>query len=390
MAARCQKPIRERDMQGLKYFRILLPLTERLHKNATQRDRAGNRRLFFDQYACLLLLFFFNPIIKSLRGLQKASQLNKVQKLFGCERVSLGSLSAASRVFDPELLQEIIVELAQDVRVRPVMSERDAEALRDLQAVDGSLLPALPKMAWALWQDNQHRAAKMHVHFDVLKGAPTHITITTGNASERDELRNSLNPGGFYVIDRGYRDYTFFQEIVDAGASFVARVQDNTVIHAAEERPLTLAAQAAGIIRDVEIKQTGTEKHKNLLKQSFRIVVIDTGKRLLDGKPDLMVLCTNRLDLPAEMVALAYKYRWTIELFFRWFKCTLGCRHLLSTSLNGVKIQVYLGMIVSLLISMWIGKKPTLRTLEMVQFYLIGLATDEEFQAHVAQLKDQV
>jgi hypothetical protein len=377
-------------MQGLKYFRILLPLTERLHKNATQRDRAGNRRLFFDQYACLLLLFFFNPIIKSLRGLQKASQLNKVQKLFGCERVSLGSLSAASRVFDPELLQEIIVELAQDVRVRPVMSERDAEALRDLQAVDGSLLPALPKMAWALWQDNQHRAAKMHVHFDVLKGAPTHITITTGNASERDELRNSLNPGGFYVIDRGYRDYTFFQEIVDAGASFVARVQDNTVIHAAEERPLTLAAQAAGIIRDVEIKQTGTEKHKNLLKQSFRIVVIDTGKRLLDGKPDLMVLCTNRLDLPAEMVALAYKYRWTIELFFRWFKCTLGCRHLLSTSLNGVKIQVYLGMIVSLLISMWIGKKPTLRTLEMVQFYLIGLATDEEFQAHVAQLKDQV
>jgi len=118
--------------------------------------------------------------------------------------------------------------------------------------------------------------------------------------------------------------------------------------------------------------------------------VIDTGKSLLDGKPDLMFLCTNRLDLPAEMVALAYKYRWTIELFFRWFKCALGCRHLLSTSLNGVKIQVYLAIIASLLISLWIGKKPTLRTLEMLQFYFMGWATEEELQAHIAQLKDQV
>jgi hypothetical protein len=62
----------------------------------------------------------------------------------------------------------------------------------------------------------------------------------------------------------------------------------------------------------------------------------------------------------------------------------------LRTSLNGVKIQVYLAMIASLLISLWIGKKPTLRTLEMLQFYFMGWATDEELQAHIAELKDQV
>jgi hypothetical protein len=170
MASPCQKPIRERELQGLKYFRLLLPFTERLHNDATERDRAGNRRLFFDQYACLLLLFFFNPIVRSIRGLQRASQLHKVQKLLGCERSSLGSLSEASRVFDPELLQQIIGELAR--QAKPLMSGKDTQALCDLEAVDGSLLPALPKMAWALWQDKLHRAARIHVHFDVLKGIP--------------------------------------------------------------------------------------------------------------------------------------------------------------------------------------------------------------------------
>jgi Transposase DDE domain len=379
-------PIRERDLQGLKYFRLLLPLTERLHDNATQRDRAGNRRLFFDQYACLLLLYYFNPILESLRGLQQASQLNKVQKLFGCERVSLGSLSAASRVFDAELLQSIIGELAQ--QAQPLVSGHEAQALRDLQAVDGSMLPALPQMAWALWRDGEHRAAKMHVHFQVLNGVPTQVTITAANASERDQLRQSLQAGGFYVLDRGYRDWGLFEEIVAAGASFVGRVQDNTVIYPAQERPVTEAAGAAGVVRDVVIEQTGNERHLRHLAQPLRIVVIDTGKRLLGGAPDLLILCTNRLDLPAELVGLAYRWRWAIELFFRWFKCVLGCRHLLSTSYNGVTIQIYLGVIASLLISLWTGKKPTRRTLEMLQFYFIGWATLEELSDHIDQLKD--
>jgi hypothetical protein len=385
VAAKRLIPIREKDLQGLKYFKLLGPVLDRLHDNATTRDRAGNRRLFYDQYACLLLLYFFNPVVKSLRGIQQASTLDKVQRLFGCDRVSRGSLSDASRVFDPELLHNIIGDLA--AQTLPLVHGKEAEALRGLTAVDGSLLPALPKMAWALWQDKQHRAAKMHVHFDVLKAVPTDVSITTGNGSERDQLRASLSSGGFYVIDRGYRDWAFFEEIVDAGASFVGRVQGNTVIHAAEERTLTAAARAAGVVRDVVIKQTGNERHKTNLKHPLRIVVIDTGKRLLNGQPDLLFLCTNRLDLPAEMVGLAYKCRWAIELFFRWLKAILGCRHLLANSRAGVTIQVYLAIIASLLISLWVGRKPTVRTLEMIQFYFTGWATEEELMTHLNQLQ---
>src|SRR6266436_8308129 len=135
MAAKRSPPIRDKDLKGLKYFKVLGSLVERLHDDATARDRAGNRQLFFDQYACLLLLFFFNPIVQSVRGMQQASQLQKVQRLFGCGRASLGSLSEASRVFDPNLLKEIIGELAE--QARPLLTGREAEALRDLEAVDG-------------------------------------------------------------------------------------------------------------------------------------------------------------------------------------------------------------------------------------------------------------
>ena len=114
--------------------------------------------------------------------------------------------------------------------------------------------------------------------------------------------------------------------------------------------------------------------------------MIDTGKRLLNGKPDLLVLCTNRLDLPAEMVGLAYKHRWAVELFFRWLKSILGCRHLLANSRAGVTIQVYLAIIASLLISLWVGRKPTIRTREMIQFYITGWASEEEMMAHLNQL----
>jgi hypothetical protein len=97
-------------------------------------------------------------------------------------------------------------------------------------------------------------------------------------------------------------------------------------------------------------------------------------------------LATSRLDLAAESVAVGYLFRWTVELFFRWLKCTLGCRHLLADSREGVTIQVYLASIASFLISLW-GRKPTVRTLEMLQFYFTGWATGAELMNHLNQLQ---
>jgi hypothetical protein len=135
----------EQDIQGAKYVELLGSLLNDLHDVGTQRDKAGNRRLYFDHYGGLILLYFFTPILTSLRGIQQASELKKVQKLLGCKRTSLGSLSEASSVFDAEVLQGVIGELSASIK--PLTSPAESKALKGLTAVDGSLLPALPKMA---------------------------------------------------------------------------------------------------------------------------------------------------------------------------------------------------------------------------------------------------
>ena len=77
---------------------------------------------------------------------------------------------------------------------------------------------------------------------------------------------------------------------------------------------------------------------------------------------------------------------YNIELFFRWVKCVLGCRHLLSQGIDGVRLQVYAAFIASLLISLWVGQAPTKRTAEMLCFYLSGWATEAELIAHIDRL----
>ena len=179
-----------KSVGGLKYFRRLQPLFARLHDLGTDNDHAGNRQLHFGHYASLILLYFFNPCLTSLRSIQQASDLGKVHKKLGVPRTSLGSRSAAARIFDPEPLHAIVAELA--AAALPLESGREAEVLRGLTAVDGSLLPALPKMAWALWVDDTHRSAKLHLHFDVFKGVPCRATVTHGSGNERTQLKNTL------------------------------------------------------------------------------------------------------------------------------------------------------------------------------------------------------
>ena len=89
------------------------------------------------------------------------------------------------------------------------------------------------------------------------------------------------------------------------------------------------------------------------------------------------------------MVALVYRYRWAIEVFFRFFKQVLGCRHLLSTKPQGVLIQVYCAVIACLLINLWTGVRPNKRTVEMLAFYFAGVASEQEVRRHIAALQNQ-
>lgn len=389
-------PIDEKNLQGFKYLRDIIPLFHRFH---LVKDH-HNRDLHYDQYLSFILLFYFNPVITSLRGIQEASHLKKVQKRIGVNATSLGSLSEAQGVFDAKLLAPLIPELAR--KAAPLEKDPKLKTLQQtLTAVDGSLLPALPKMLWALWLDDKNTAAKLHLEFDILKGVPTRGEITHGNANEKTNLRNALSPNKLYVLDAGFNLYSLFQDIISANSSVVARLRDNAVWEVLEERPLTTDDITAGVTKDIVVN-LGSKNKQESLSSPVRVIEVfhkgDSSRprpsrvsskktfRTTDSDYTFL-LVTDRMDLPAETIALIYKYRWQIELFFRWFKCILGCRHLLAHSENGLTIQVYCALIASLLITLWTGCKPTKRTFEMLCFYFLGWADDEELANHIRKLK---
>jgi len=145
MAGRAKREIHDQDVQGLKCLRKIRPLLSRLRKVGTERDRAGNRRLFMDQYCALILMGLFNPAIESLRDLQRACALDKVRKRLGVNRASLGSLSESVAIFDPAPLKEIAAELGHTIRGRP---DRRFDAVgQRITAVDGTVIDTVKRVA---------------------------------------------------------------------------------------------------------------------------------------------------------------------------------------------------------------------------------------------------
>lgn len=390
-----RKKIKESQLQGFKYFKAISGMLESLHDAGCQRDRAGNRLLHMDEYMSLLLLYMFNPICTSLRAVQQASELQKVQRKLGCPRASLGSLSEAATVFGSQLMQEIIEHLSE--KLKPISSHSKLDDLPGiLTAVDGTLIPALSKMTWALWKTDR-QAVKAHAQFDLEKHVPVKITVTDGNANEKQVLADHLEPGRIYVQDRGYAGLALFQTILDHDSSFVCRIRDNAVYDVLEEYALNDDAKAAGIVFDHKVRLGSNEKTKEKLAVPVRLIAIKCTPHVkrthtARGGPEqgeMLLIATDRFDLEADVIALIFKHRWMIEIFFRFFKHVLGCRHLLSYNQNGIELQTYAAIIACMLIALWTGRRPTIRTYEMLCWYFTGMADEEELLAHIDRLQKQ-
>lgn len=389
---------RETTLTGLKYLERIFGLLKRLDSLdalAATRDQAGNRRLLFSHYAGLILLGMFNPTLQSLRGLQQLSRLKRVQKCLGSSKTSLGSLSESVRVFDPELLIPLIKELAAQIpsgRRGSQISVPD-DLARRLTAVDGSVLKILPQVVAAAGSGQGHW--RMHLHFDLGRGIPTQAAIRKdgvgGDADERSVLRDTLEGGRTYVIDAGYERYALFQQIVDAQADYVCRVQKRPV-EVLETRPLSAEAVAAGIVSD-EVVQLGKSRTEvgpiehQVRRLIIRGVAAPARQRSDRTRSPDIVLLTNLLDVPAEILSEIYRQRWLIELFFRFFKHVLSCDKLLSLKEEGVEIQVYCALIAALLLSLTTQQDLGRRGFELICLYLQGWADEEEVIAGIQRLQ---
>ena len=219
-----------------------------------------------------------------------------------------------------------------------------------------------------------------------------------GPHDERAVLERTIEADRTYVMDRGYAKFSLFNQIVAAGSSYVCRVRDNSVYEVLEERPLTDADRALNVLGDQIVALGMHEQGGGAARSSdppdYRSHQSAHQPRQIPRRLD----GPRQRRHPADRHQFARRagrghrpdltsHRWTIEIFFRFFKHVLGCRHLLSHSQQGIEIQTYCAIIACMLISLWTGRKPTLRTYEMICYYFTGLASEDELLAHLAKLK---
>jgi hypothetical protein len=382
-------------VQGLKLFESARGLLGALHSHHAN----ANRTLHYDELALWLLVSYFNPTLASMRALQSASTFERVQQRTGLPRFSLGSFSESARVFDPELLQRVFRGVAEQtqIAVRPEAAGLPPQ-LRVLLA-DGSIWKALPRMARHFYNGPLTRCPKGgfkgHFLFDVLRGGPEDVTITASTVSEKRVLATQLAPGVLYVLDRGYVSGQLTGAILEAQASFLLRATESCAFEVEEERPLRAAAIESGVLSDQRVRWQGRSLRRVMARKRIppptnlhpRRCNGKHGSAPREGGEQTIVLLTDRWDLSAEDVVLLYTWRWQIELFFRWLKCTLGCRHFFSESENGFALQLYVALIASLLIAQWSERKPSQRLLEAVQLHFAGWASAAEVRRVLERCK---
>lgn len=382
-------------VQGVQHLKKVFRLLERLAPVGCERDRAGNRKLHFSQYAGLVLLGLFNPTLQSVAGLKELSALRKVQKLLGGSRVSAGSFSEAVRVFDPEALRRIFEELLESLPppARIISGGAiPAALLSRLTVVDGTVLKVLPRLVSAETVSNKDHW-RMHLEFEVCRALPGQMTLTPneagGETDERSVLSRQLRPARTYLLDGGYEQYALLEAIAQEKSDYVCRVQKRPM-RILEERAVSEEAREAGVVRD-ELVQPGQSSSAvgAITHRVRRITLAASGPgRLRTDRPvsEEVVLLTNLVDVPAEVLSAVYRMRWSIELFFRFLKHVLGCRHLLSEKPEGVAIQMYCALIAALLLSQLTGQSFGKQGLRLLSLYLSGWAEEDELLAGLSRL----
>lgn len=366
----------ERDLTAFRHLRrfreALARAQEGLPAHASFAD--PKRRLALGDYLCLFLMGLFNPVARTMRGLQQASGFAKVQREVCSRRVSLGSFSEMQHLVDLRVLEKVFARLAAEI---PETQHLPA-ALRTQQWMvrDGSLFAALPRMTWALYGGGRegfvNNAVRLHVSFHLLSEAPVAAQVTTGKICERASLRGQIKNGDAYVVDRCYGEhYAFFGQLSARGCRYVVRlIESQAAVSVVEELPVSAADRAAGVFRQAR-GRLGSAK---TLSEVLRVIWL-TGAR-----GQVIMLATNMESgaLSAADTAQLYKHRWQVEYFFRWVKCLLGCGHWLAESPRGAALQLYLALIGALLLQLDLGRRPSKRVWELLQWHQCGMLEEGE------------
>ena len=299
-----------------------------------------------DQYLCLA--FAQLTYRESLRETEIClrAQTKKLYHMGIRGGIARNTLSNANKVRDWRIYADFAEALIKTARPLYAKEGLGLELNNTIYAFDSSTIKlCLSVFPWALFRSTKS-AIKLHTLLDLRGNIPTFIHISNGKMHDVNVL-DILIPeaGAFYIMDRGYLDFSRLFNINQASAFFVIRAKGNMVYRRQYSHAVTTEEKLCGIRCDQTIVLTGVHS-KNAYPQQLRRV------KYYDSKSNKTFnFLTNNFTIPAQTVADLYRYRWQVELFFKWIKQHLRIKSFFGISENAVKSQIWIAISVYVLVA---------------------------------------
>ncbi len=298
----------------------------------------------FDQYLCMAFAQLTGR--ESLRDIEACLQTfgSKLYHAgFRCKRISRNTLANANQIRP----WQIYADFAQTLIATATELYADTDLGFDLDntiyALDSTTIDlCLSMFPWATFRKTK-AAVKMHTLLNLKGSIPEFIHISEGSVHDVNILDDlPILPSAIYLMDRGYLDFTRLFGLHQAGAFFVTRAKSNTNSQRIYSHPID---KLTGLICDQTIRLTNFYAAKDYPDQLRRVKYYDaeTEKRF--------VFLTNLFNIPALTIAMLYRARWQVELFFKWIKGHLRIKRFFGTTANAVKTQIWIAVSIYVLVA---------------------------------------
>ena len=308
----------------------------------------------FDQY--LVMAFAQLTYRESLRDIEaclRAHQGKLYHMGIRSTNVARNTLAKANEQRDWRIYADFAHSLIRIARPLYIDDDLGLDLDNTVYALDASTIDlCLSVFPWALFRSTKS-AVKLHTLLDLRGNIPTFIHISDGKLHDVNVLDILLpEAGAFYIMDRGYVDFERLFTLHIAGAFFVIRAKSNTQYQRRYSHPVD---KSNGVRCDQTIMLTGMNTANGYPQPLRRIKYHD------EQTDKTFNFLTNNFAIPAQTVADLYRYRWQVELFFKWIKQHLRIKSFLGTSENAVKSQIWIAISVYVLVAI-IKKRLDLKT----------------------------
>jgi len=306
-------------------------------------DSHGRGFSCWDQY--LAMAFAQLTYRESLRDIEAClrSMSGKLYHVGFRGQMSRSTLADANETHDWRIYADFAQVLIGIARPLYAQDPIGVDLNQSLYALDSTTIDlCLSLFPWAKFRKHKG-AVKMHTLLDLHGNIPTFISITDGKVHDVNILDEILpEAGAFYVMDRGYVDFERLYVFALSAAFFVVRTKSNVLLQRRYSHPVD---KATGVRSDHTVILTALDSAKAYPEQLRRVSYLDVKTR------KRFKFLTNNFTLPALTIALIYKSRWQVELFFKWIKQHLRIKAFFGTSENAVKTQIWIAVSVYVLVA---------------------------------------